>query len=252
MSVRKYHKSEMRRSLWIVGIGLLAAVLLGFLLQRGQTQQLPAPEQQLPAPEQRRDIPNFFGQDSITLDGNVPGFTPEEIAGMTGEYYSPLDSLGRCGPVWARIDRSLMPAEPRTEIGMIRPSGWHTVTYPEQIADRYLYNRCHLIAFALTGENANECNLITGTRYMNVSGMLPYEKQVLSYLDHSDNHVLYRVTPLFRDSELVARGVEIEALSVEDNGQGISFHVFVYNYQPGIVIDYRTGDSRVGDPLEDF
>lgn len=189
-------------------------------------------------------IPEFSRDDFIILNGGVPEFTEYDMENMIGEVYPELDALGRCGTVYARIDRTMMPQEERGEIGMVRPSGWHTVKYPELIADKYLYNRCHLIAYAMTGQNANELNLITGTRYFNKEGMLPFEKQVLEYLDDTDNHVLYRVSPLFIGKELVARGVEIEAYSVEDRGRGICLHVFIYNHQPGIEIDYRSGDSR--------
>ena len=145
----------------------------------------------------------------------------------------------------ANVCIELMPTEERGEIGMIKPSGWHTVKYDDIIEDRYLYNRCHLIAYSLTGENANEKNLITGTRFMNVNGMLPFEIQVANYIRDTNNHVLYRVTPVFNGKELVARGVIIEAWSVEDNGRGICFNIFCYNNQPGIKIDYTTGESRV-------
>ena len=191
------------------------------------------------------DIPDYSGQDVITLNGNKPGFTTDEIESIQGESYSPLDSLGRCGVAVARLHHSMMPTEERGEIGHIRPSGWHTVKYPGIIKDRYLYNRCHLIAYALTGQNANEENLITGTRYMNADLMLSYEMDVIHYVEDTDNHVLYRVRPVFKGDELVARGVEMEAYSVEDDGAGLSFHVFVYNVQPGIEIDYETGESRV-------
>ena len=186
-------------------------------------------------------IPNFSGDDYIVLNDNVPLFTETDFELINGEYFSKLDSLGRCGVVYAKIDYTMMPTEEREAIGMIKPSGWHTIKYPNVISDLYLYNRCHLIAYALTGQNANEQNLITGTRYMNVSGMLPFERQVINYLEETKNTVLYRVTPFFKDNELVARGVEIEALSIEDDG--LCFHVFVYNYQPGIDIDYETGES---------
>ena len=161
------------------------------------------------------------------------------------ESYSELDYLGRCGTAYANLSKELMPTEERGEIGSIKPSGWHTVKYPELIDDRYLYNRCHLIAFSLAGENANEKNLITGTRYMNIQGMLPFEREVLDYINETNNHVLYRVTPCFNEEELVARGVHMEAYSIEDQGMGISFNVFVYNVQPGILIDYSNGDSDV-------
>lgn len=193
-------------------------------------------------------IPDFSGEDYIYLNGNQPNFTEYDKTHIVGEHYSALDWLGRCGPAYAMIDRSMMPTEERGEIGMVKPSGWHTVTYPDLIESRYLYNRSHLIAFALTGENANERNLITGTRYMNATSMLPFEIDAMQYLDDYDNHVLYRVTPLFRGNELVARGVEMEAYSVEDHGAGLCFHVFVYNHQPGIEIDYATGESwEAGD-----
>ena len=189
-------------------------------------------------------IPDYSGEDILVLNNNVPEFTQYDREQIHGEQYSPLDALGRCGTAYAMLDRSMMPEGEREEIGMIRPSGWHTVKYPELIEDRYLYNRCHLIAYCLTGQNANERNLITGTRYLNTVTMLPYETEIARYLDHSDHHVLYRVSPYFHGEELIARGVELEAYSVEDRGRDICFHVFLYNIQPGIVIDYRTGESR--------
>lgn len=192
-------------------------------------------------------ISEFSGNDYVVLNDNVPLFTETDIDLINGEYYSPLDSLGRCGVVYAQIDQTMMPTAEREAIGMIKPSGWQTIKYPDVISDLYLYNRCHLIAYALTGQNANEQNLITGTRYMNISGMLPFENLVIDYLEETNNHVLYRVTPFFKGNELIARGVEMEALSVEDGGEGLCFHVFVYNYQPGIEIDYMTGDSRLAE-----
>ncbi|MCF0132469.1 MAG: DNA/RNA non-specific endonuclease [Blautia sp.] len=189
----------------------------------------------------------YTGADYIELDNGVPGFTETDYKTITGENYSKLDHLGRCGAAVAMLDSSMMPIAEREEIDQIRPSGWKQKKYEGIIDSRppYLYNRCHLIAYALTGQNANERNLITGTRYFNTIAMLPFEKQVMSYLDESDHHVLYRVTPYFRNDELVARGVEMEAYSVEDNGAGVCFHVFVYNHQPGVVIDYKTGESRL-------
>ena len=185
----------------------------------------------------------YSGKLYEVLHGNAPDFTQYDLAHAQGESYTPLDALGRCGPATALLHRSMMPQAQRGEIGDVRPSGWHTAKYPELIEDNFLYNRCHLIAYAMTGQNANPQNLITGTRAMNVDGMLPFEVQVLEYLDAHDGHVLYRVTPFFKGDELVARGVEMEAWSVEDEGSGVCFHVFVYNVQPGIEIDYRTGDS---------
>lgn len=201
------------------------------------------------APE---SIPEFAGRDYVVLNDNMPNFTETDLQNITGESYSSLDSLGRCGTAVAMIDQSMMPTEERGSIGQVKPSGWVQAKYEGYVDSNppYLYNRCHLIAYALTGQNANEENLITGTRYFNVTGMLPFEEQVMQYLDDSPNRVLYRVTPYFRDNELVARGVEMEAYSVEDDGEGVCFHVFVYNYQPGIEIDYRTGESRIFNVLE--
>ena len=153
-----------------------------------------------------------------------------------------MDELDRCGVAYANICTELMPTEERGSIGQVKPSGWHTVTY-DNVDGRYLYNRCHLIGFQLAGENANEQNLITGTRYMNVEGMLPFENQVADYVEETENHVLYRVTPIFYGDNLVASGVQMEAWSVEDQGEGVCFNVYVYNVQPGITIDYATGES---------
>lgn len=192
-------------------------------------------------------IPDFSGKDYIDINQNQPNFTVEDKKGITGEHYSELDRLGRCGTAYALLDHSMMPEKEREGIGQIKPSGWNQNKY-EGIVDSkppYLYNRCHLIAYALTGQNSNERNLITGTRYFNATAMLPFEERVMKYLDNSENHVLYRVSPLFREDELVARGVEMEAYSVEDNGAGICFHVFIYNYQPGIEIDYNTGENWI-------
>ena len=189
-----------------------------------------------------------YGHDNvIILNDDIPCFTAEDAENITGEEYSDLDLFGRCGPATAMLHRSMMPKEERGSIGQVKPSGWKQAKYPGVIDSEpaYLYNRCHLIAFAMTGQNANPQNLITGTRYMNTELMLPYEEQVLRYLDNSDNHVLYRVSPYFKDIEMVARGVEMEAYSVEDDGAGVCFHVFVYNVQPGIKIDYLTGASSL-------
>lgn len=192
-------------------------------------------------------IPDYAGQDYVILNDGKPSFNSWDIENITGEYYSDLDFYGRCGVAYAMIDRNMMPTGERQGIGQIKPTGWVQAKY-EGVVDSdppYLYNRCHLIAYALTGQNANEKNLITGTRYMNVSVMLPWEEQVMQYLDNSDNHVLYRVTPYFKWNDLVARGVEIEAYSVEDDGEGLCFNVFVYNVQPGVEIDYSSGESKL-------
>lgn len=190
-------------------------------------------------------IPEYSGEDFTELSGGRPAFSDYDLAHLSGEHYSPLDRLGRCGTAFAMIDASMMPTEERGSLGDIRPSGWHTVKYPELIEDLYLYNRCHLIAYALTGENANARNLITGTRYLNVRTMLPFEREVIRTLRETGGPVLYRVTPYFKANELVARGVEMEAYSVGDGGRSLCFHVFCYNIQPGIGIDYATGESWV-------
>lgn len=186
---------------------------------------------------------NYKGEPSVVVNDNKPYFSEDEITVQSFENYSELDSLGRCGVATACIGTDIMPTEERGSIGQVKPTGWHTVKY-NGIDGNYLYNRCHLIAYCLAGENANEKNLITGTRYMNVDGMLPYENKVAKYMDKNpNNHVMYRVTPVYAGSNLVAEGVLIEAYSVEDNGTGINFCVFCYNVQPNVTIDYATGDS---------
>lgn len=191
-------------------------------------------------------IPAYTGEATVVLNDNKPYFTETEYTTEAFERYSDLDSLGRCGVAYANVCEEIMPTEERGAIGMIKPSGWHTIKY-DCVDGKYLYNRCHLIGYQLSGENSNEKNLITGTRYLNVTGMLPYEDQVADYVHDTDNHVLYRVTPVFDGDNLVADGVEIEAASVEDKGASLQFHVFCYNVQPGVVIDYKTGDSHLAD-----
>lgn len=193
-----------------------------------------------------QNIPEFSGTAYVTLNQNQPGFTQEDMTTKSYESYAPLDSLGRCGVAMACIGQDLMPTEDRGSIGQVKPTGWQTVKY-DFVDGKYLYNRCHLIGFQLTGENANKMNLITGTRYLNVEGMLPFENMVADYIRETGNHVLYRITPVFQKDELVARGVVMEAYSVEDNGEGISFHIYAYNNQPGVVIDYATGESALSD-----
>lgn len=187
-------------------------------------------------------IPAYDGKAYVAVNNNEPFFTDSDMTTTAFENYSDLDSLGRCGVAYANICKEIMPTEKRGKIGMIKPSGWHTVKY-DVIKDRYLYNRCHLIGYQLAGENANPKNLITGTRYLNVEGMLPFENLVADYVNNTGNHVLYRVTPMFSGDNLVANGVLIEAKSVEDNGGGILFNVYCYNVQPGVGINYENGDS---------
>ena len=190
-------------------------------------------------------VPAYSGSPYVKLYGNEPQFTDSDKARGGFEEYSPLDSLGRCGVAFALIGTETMPTEERGSIGSVKPSGWHTVRYNGVVDGNYLYNRCHLIGYQLAGENANTKNLITGTRYLNVEGMLPFEDKVANYVERTGNHVLYRVTPVFDGSNLVANGVQMEAWSVEDGGKGVSFNVFCYNVQPGISINYATGDSAL-------
>lgn len=187
------------------------------------------------------EIPEYSGQPYVEINGNVPEL--EEEAEESYETYSPLDELGRCGTAEANVGTDTMPTKEREGIGQVKPSGWHTVKY-DHVDGKYLYNRCHLIGYQLTAENVNEENLITGTRYMNVEGMLPFENMVADYVKETGNHVQYRVTPVYEGDNLVASGVQMEARSVEDAGEGISYNVFVYNVQPGVEIDYATGESR--------
>ena len=200
-------------------------------------------ENEIPAgAESIEEIPPFSGEAFVAVNGNVPFFVEEEYTTESYEYYSELDELGRCGMTMACVGIDLMPTEERGSIGSVKPSGWQSVKY-DIVDGKYLYNRCHLIGFQLAGENANKCNLITGTRFLNIEGMLPFEDMVADYVKETENHVLYRVTPIFNGDDLVAEGVLLEGWSVEDEGEGICFCVYAYNAQPGIVIDYATGDS---------
>ena len=188
------------------------------------------------------EIPEYRGEPYVEINGNRPDFSQEDRNTEAFEAYSSLDSLGRCGTAFANVGQELMPRGERENISQIHPTGWQHVEY-DFVDGESLYNRCHLIAHQLTGENANERNLITGTRYMNTEGMLPFEEMVGDYVREEDGHVLYRVTPVFEGSDLGARGVEMEGYSVEDQGESVSFHIFAYNVQPGVEIDYATGDN---------
>lgn len=191
----------------------------------------------------RQDIPEYYGNIYIELNNNEPEFIYDSSSIQSYESYSDLDSMGRCGVAESCIGIDSMPKEERGAISQVKPSGWHTIKY-DNIDGKYLYNRCHLMGYQLTGENDNEKNLITGTRYMNTVGMLPFENLISDYIRETNNHVMYRVTPVFKGENLLVSGVQMEAQSLEDNGEGISYNVFIYNIQPGIVIDYATGDSR--------
>lgn len=192
------------------------------------------------------DIPAFSDTPYVVLNDNQPDFEDSDFTSEAFETYSPLDELGRCGVAFANVGLETMPTEERGSISQVKPTGWQSVKY-DFVDGKNLYNRCHLIGFQLTAENANKQNLITGTRYMNVEGMLPFENMVADYVKETENHVLYRVTPIFEGENLVANGVQMEAESVEDKGEGICFNVYVYNNQPGVEIDYATGESRAAD-----
>ena len=230
---------------------LLAALLACLLLLSGCTLEVrPATTSSAPLSETSgfslAEVPEYGSQPYTAVNGNEPYFTQTDYTTAAFERYSDLDALGRCGVAYANVCRELMPTEERGAIGMVKPSGWQMAKY-DCVDGKYLYNRCHLIGYQLAGENANERNLITGTRYLNVTGMLPFENQVADFVEETGYHVLYRVTPIFEGLELVARGVEMEAWSVEDGGEGVCFHVFAYNVQPGVVIDYATGESHLAE-----
>lgn len=190
------------------------------------------------------DVPEYNGDNYVIINDNEPFFDDGDYSETSFEKYSNLDSLGRCGVAFANVGVDIMPTEDRENIGSVKPTGWHTVKY-DVVEGKYLYNRCHLIGFQLTGENANDKNLITCTRQMNTRGMLDFENMVAGYVKETGNHVLYRVTPYFEGDNLVASGVLMEAKSVEDNGDGVKFNIFVYNVQDGVFIDYKTGESKL-------
>ena len=189
-------------------------------------------------------VPAYSGEPYVVVNNNIPFFKDSDLTTEAFEKYSDLDSLGRCGSAYANVCQEIMPTEKRGAIGMVKPTGWQTVKY-DWVDGKYLYNRCHLIGYQLSGENANEKNLITGTRYLNVDGMLPFENLVADYVHETDHHVLYRVTPVFENSNLVASGVLMEAQSIEDDD--VLFCVYCYNVQPKVTIDYATGESHASE-----
>ena len=196
-------------------------------------------------------IPEFSNTPYVEINGNVPDFEDSQLKAKSYETYGKLDSLGRCTKCISCIGTDLMPTAKRGAIGEVKPTGWHSDKY-SNVDGHYLYNRCHLIGYQLTAENANERNLITGTRYLNVDGMLPFENEVADYIKDTGNHVLYDVTPVLKDAELVARGVHMQARSIEDGGSGVSFNIYCYNAQPGIEIDYATGDNKATKEIYNF
>ena len=234
-----------------IGMALDIAIAVLEELEKYENVQSDAlPEYTGEGAESVEEIPPFSDVAYVAVNGNVPFFLPEEITDESYEEYAELDELGRCGVTMACIGVDIMPTEDRGDIGSVKPSGWHSVKY-DIVEGKYLYNRCHLIGFQLAGENANRKNLITGTRYLNIEGMLPFENLVADYVQETENHVLYRVTPIFVEEEMVARGVLMEAVSVEDKGEGVEFCVYVYNNQPGILIDYATGESTLAPEEEE-
>lgn len=194
-------------------------------------------------------IPEYSGKPYVLLNDNVPAFDESDLTEDSYEMYGPLDYLGRCTAVEANIGRDLMPTKKRENISHVKPAGWRISKY-DFVDGKYLYNRCHLIGYQLTGENDNERNLMTGTRYLNTKGMLPFEEFVAEYVKETGNHVLYRVTPIYEGRNLIASGVQMEAMSVEDNGRDVMFNVYCYNVQPGVLIDYETGENYLGEDLD--
>lgn len=240
--MKNQQKNKNRRYLRYLLFGLFLAAFVCILLLEESQGPYPGGGQIAELSE----LPEYSGEPYVEVNGNEPDFPEEERSEESFEVYSELDELGRCGTAYANVGTDLMPSGKRGSIGQVKPSGWQTVKY-DLVDGHYLYNRCHLIGYQLSGENANEKNLITGTRYMNVEGMLPFENLVADYVKETNNHVLYQVTPIYDGDNLVADGVQMEAYSVEDGGEGISYNVYVYNVQPGIEIDYATGESAVDE-----
>ena len=249
----KRRKSK-KQKLWqeIIGIAIAICIIVwGYITQnteiKSETNNVENTVQKENISFDLSTIPEYLSSSYVEINNNIPYFNEEDYTTKPFEKYSEWDNLGRSGTAYANICKEIMPkeGEERGEIGSVKDlSGWVQKRYDNLIKDKYLYNRCHLIGWQLAGENANKNNLITGTRYLNTEGMLPFENQVAQYLDKNENnHVLYRVTPIFKGNNLLVSGVQMEAWSVEDNGQGICFNVYCYNVQPGIVIDYATGES---------
>lgn len=230
-----------KRRIWAAALAVFLCLVLAGCTEIGGTGEEQGTSD---APMVTLDaVPEYTQEPFVEINGNQPYFEEAELTTEAFERYSDMDSLGRCGSAYACVGQELMPTEDRGSIGMVKPAGWRTVKY-QNVDGKYLYNRCHLIGYQLTAENANEKNLITGTRYLNMEGMLPFENEVAEYVKKTNNHVLYRVTPVYEEDDLLASGVLLEAMSVEDKGEGIKFNVYAYNVQPGIVIDYQTGESH--------
>jgi len=241
------HKKTAKRinKLWKTAPWLLAIFLIGVCIYKFVIQPVMEAKETVPQGSSYADVnhvPAYSSEPYVVIGDGTPGFTETNYT-TSFETYAPLDDLGRCGVAYACIGLDLMPTASREDISSVKPTGW--INHPYDFVDgEFVYNRCHLIGFQLSGENANERNLITGTRYMNTQGMLPFENMIAHYVKETGNHVLYRVTPVFYGEELVCRGVQMEAYSVEDNGAGVFFNVYAYNVQPGVIIDYETGENR--------
>lgn len=244
MTRKKSSKNFERKVIYIIILLLFSIVTYYFT--NNQTHNNSSRNEIIQTTSDLSNIPEYFGSPYITINNNEPLFTKEDENIDPVEQYGDLDYLGRCTKAFAKVGTDTMPTKERESISNVKPSGWKSVKY-DILDGKYLYNRCHLIGYQLTAENANKENLITGTRYLNVEGMLPFENQVAEYVRETKNHVLYRVTPIFKGENLVASGVNIEAKSVEDDGKGVCFNVYVYNVQPGIEIDYKTGASKLQD-----
>lgn len=236
-------RNRIRRRIYFVFILLFSFVLTGCEFD------LPAFQVENVSSFELSEVPEYFGEDYVIINDNKTDFDEEHKRGPVFEVYGPLDKLGRCTYAFAKVGEETMPSQERGSIGGVKPSGWHTVKY-DIVSGKYLYNRCHLIGYQLTGENANENNLITCTRQTNTGAMLEFENQVAKYIEETGNHVLYRSTPIFYEDDLVAKGIHLEAYSVEDNGDGIEFNVFLYNVQKGIIIDYSTGESALESDIK--
>ena len=244
MGRRKHKKIDsLEQAIMVIVILAIFLVASRFMPQENVTSQGKTGSTQISF--SMDEIPEFDeSTPHVVINENIPNFEEKYFTTQSFESYSELDALGRCGVAFANVSLDTMPTEERGAIGSVKPTGWHTAKY-DNVDGKYLYNRCHLIGYQLTAENANKENLITGTRYLNVQGMLPFENEVANYIKETQNHVLYRVTPIFQGENLVASGVQMEAESVEDRGDGVEFNVYVYNNQPGIEIDYQTGESKL-------
>jgi DNA-entry nuclease len=246
----------MKKKSILLVLGIIAVLFSGLWAADAVENKSPKAENAPAAAEQKQEekaLPWFSGKPFIEVNKNVPYFKESEITDKAYEHYSPLDKLGRCRAAYACLGKELMPTRSRENIGMIKPTAWQISKY-DFIDGEYLYNRCHLIAFCLAGENANPKNLITGTRYMNTQGMLPFENSVCDYIKKTGNHVMYRVTPFFDGNNLLASGVLMEGYSVEDKGKGVCFNVFCYNVPPGVALNYFNGFNQLesaAQPAED-